>query len=261
MSEKSLAVIEEFKVPALSGGQAFSEEMEGLQVDFDRVKIPSGGGLAFELPGEDEDEAETEKSIKGVIVDHHPANAWWSEKYSGQNVPPDCSSMDGKTGQDTDGNTYSCDDCPMNAWGSEVRQDGSAGRGKACKNMHRVYTLREGEMFPILLTLPPTSLRNFGNFMAKRLLGKGYRPHQVMVEVTLKKATSGDGITYSQAKFKVAGTLPEDEAEKIKSYTSGIKQYTRRFAISAEDDAVTAEQSGTSVAGMGATEVDEENPF
>ncbi len=236
--EKALAILENFQMPALSGnlGQAFNEEMDGLPVKFDRVKIPGGGGIAFELPGEDEDdEVETEKTILGVIVDHHPANAWWKQKYSGQNNRPDCSSMDAVTGIDQEGNTHSCATCPNNQWGSEVKPDGSRGRGKACKNMHRVYILREGEMFPLLLTLPPTSLKNFGNYIAKRVLGKGLRTWQVLTEISLKKATSGDGIVYSQAKFKVAGTLPKEKAEQAQKYSEGIKAFTRKLEISAED--------------------------
>ncbi len=235
--ETALAVVEEFTVPALSGdlGQAFGEEMDGLTVDFDRVKIPSGGGLAFELPGEDEDDYETEKTITGIIVDQHPANAYWADSYAGGNVPPDCSSMDGHKGIDKDGATHECASCPNNQWGSGLKQDGSFGRGKACKNMRRIYILREGEMFPLLLTLPPTSLKNFGNFLAKRVLARDKLPAEVITEVSLKKATSSDGISYSQAKFKVVGVLPEEKVAEVKNYSESIKAFTRRLAIAAED--------------------------
>ena len=42
----------------------------------DRVKIPSGGGLAFELPGEDDENPESATEIVGVILDHHPSLSW-----------------------------------------------------------------------------------------------------------------------------------------------------------------------------------------
>ena len=45
-----------FDLVTLEGAlaEAIAEEMDGLgTVPFDRVKIPSGGGLAFEIPGED----------------------------------------------------------------------------------------------------------------------------------------------------------------------------------------------------------------
>lgn len=240
MTEKSTAVtvVEKFQVPALSGNivEAFGEEMDGLSIDFDRVKIPSGGGLAFELPGEDDDDYKTEKTITGIIVYHHPTNAYWADSYSGANNPPDCSSIDGKTGIVTaTGEKVQCASCRYNQWGSETRPDGSAGRGKACKNMRRLYILRDGEMFPLLLTLPPTSLKNFGNFVAKRVLGRGLRTIDVLTEVSLKKATSGDGISYSQARFRVVGRVPEDRAAELKAYADSIRAVSRNLAVGADD--------------------------
>ncbi len=235
--ETSLTVFDGFAVPALSGdiGRAFKDEMDGLTVDFDRVKIPSGGGLAFELPGEDEDDYETEKTITGIIVDQHSTNAYWADSYAGGNAPPDCSSMDGKSGIDKAGATHGCAGCPNNQWGSDLKQDGSFGRGKACKNSRRIYILREGEMFPLLLTLPPTSLKNFGNFLAKRVLARDKLPAEVITEVSLKKATSGDGISYSQAKFKIVGLLSEEKVREVRKYAESIQAFTRRLAIGAED--------------------------
>ena len=90
----ALATIENF-APAVLDGEAMMEELGGLELTFDRVKIPSGGGLAFEIPLDD-DEVDTVKEIVGVIVDHHRVNAYWPAAFSGQGQPPACSSMDGK---------------------------------------------------------------------------------------------------------------------------------------------------------------------
>lgn len=231
MSETALAVIENINLPALNGDMAalVAEEMDGLTIEFDRVKIPSGGGLAFEVPGDDPDNPDTVKEIVGVIVDHHPINAYWAEKYSGANNPPDCSSMDGKIGETRNGEKRSCNSCPNNDWGSD--ENG----GKACKNMHRIYILREGDMFPLLLTLPPTSLKNFANYLAKRVLAKGKRSHEVVTRITLKKAVNRTGITYSQASFALAGILAPTEAEKVAKYAAGIKPITRRLAVAADE--------------------------
>ena len=97
----ALAVIENFELPAVSGnmGAAMAEEMEGLQLSFPRVKIPSGGGLAFEVPGDDPENPDTEKEIIGVIVDHHPVNAYWADKYAGGIIRL-IASMDAKFGVD-----------------------------------------------------------------------------------------------------------------------------------------------------------------
>ena len=53
-----------------------AEEMDGLgAVPFDIIKIPSGGGLSFEVPGENEDTPTVATELVGIIVDHHPVNA------------------------------------------------------------------------------------------------------------------------------------------------------------------------------------------
>ena len=228
----ALAVIENFELPAVSGnmGAAMAEEMEGLQLSFPRVKIPSGGGLAFEVPGDDPENPDTEKEIVGVIVDHHPVNAYWQNKYSGANNPPDCSSMDGKVGIDADGNRKPCNSCPNNEWGSD-----DEGRGKACKNMHRVYILREGEMLPLLLTLPPTSLKNLSDYIALRVVSKGMRSYGVVTKVSLKKAQNAGGINYSQAVFALAGKLAPAQAAAMAEYSKGIKVLTRQLAVDADE--------------------------
>jgi hypothetical protein len=50
----ALTIVQNFNLPAMgSMNAAVQEEMDGLPTTFDRVKIPSGGGLAFEVPGDD----------------------------------------------------------------------------------------------------------------------------------------------------------------------------------------------------------------
>lgn len=54
-----------------------------------------------------------------------------------------------------------CQLCEMNQYGT----DQSGGKGKACKNMRTLYILRSGEAMPIQLSLPPTSLSPFSEFV------------------------------------------------------------------------------------------------
>jgi len=209
-----------------------SEEMDGLQVDFDRAKIPTGGGLAFEVPGDDPDNPDMEKEVIGVIVDHHPVNAYWENKFEGQNNPPDCSSMDGKQGLNSNtGEIRNCKTCPLNQFGSA-----EDGRGKACKNMHRVYLLRSGEMFPLLITLPPTSIKPLSNYIAKRVLAKGKRTTDVITKISLKKTQNSSGITYSQVQFAKVEDLDPATAEQIRQYSQGIKAITRQVQIEQDED-------------------------
>lgn len=46
----------------VANAEAFDlqEEMAGLNITFDKIKVPSGGGIAFEVPG---DNPEDRKSV------------------------------------------------------------------------------------------------------------------------------------------------------------------------------------------------------
>ena len=75
-----------------------AEELDGLDASFERIKIPSAGSTVYEVPGEDPSESEAVKEFSAVIIYHHPLMAYYKEKYTGGNNPPDCGSFDGVTG-------------------------------------------------------------------------------------------------------------------------------------------------------------------
>ena len=206
---KALAVIEDFSLPALPSG-ARCREWTVCQPG--AVRIPAAR-LAF--AGKIDDRPDIEE-IVGVIVYHHPVNAYWGSAYTGQNNPPKCSSMNGKEGKGEPG--MFCPTCEFNQFGSDA-----ATGGKLCKNMRRIYILRNGELFPLLLTLPPTSLGNFAKYLSRRILQKGLRTHHVVTRIGLKKATSNSGIAYSQATFKMQGVFPPEMREKMEQYRNVVK--------------------------------------
>lgn len=217
-----------FDLQTIDGGlaEAISEEMAGLgTIPFDRVKIPSGGGLAFELPGEDEDHPLSATELVGVILYHHPINAYWHEKFNGGNEQPDCSSFDGVQGiNKEDGTICKCAECPYNEFGSD-------GTGKACKNAHRVYILREGNPVPIILSLPPTSLKPFRDYIGKRILLKGMRSYEVVTKITLKKDKNASGISYSKACFEFVGKLDPEQIKAVADMAETIKATNKNVDV------------------------------
>ena len=78
--------------------ELFSEELDGLRPSFERIKIPAGGGISYEVPGDDPDSPDTVKEFTAVILHHHPVNSYFKDKFSGASNPPDCASIDGKVG-------------------------------------------------------------------------------------------------------------------------------------------------------------------
>jgi hypothetical protein len=187
------------------GGEAISA------FELDRVKVPSGGGTTWEVPTLEG--VEDAKAIEGVVIYFKNQNAYWKEKYDGQNNPPNCVSNDGMVGIGTPGGD--CAVCPLNAFGSE-------GKGKACKNMRTLFVLREGDVLPLVLTLPPTSLKDAKKYFL-RLASKGIPYYGVITEITLDKDKNENGITYSKAKLSLKGRLDPDTVKKLKAFQDSLK--------------------------------------
>ena len=154
-----------------------AEDLAGLDLTFDRIKIPAGGSTAFEIPDGDSEEVNMVKEIVGVILLHHPAYAYYKDKYTGGSNPPDCGSFDGVNGTGTPGGA--CATCPLNQFGS------GGGQSKACKNRRMLYVLMEGELFPMVLSLPTGSLKEFTKYL-KRQLSKGRKLNQIVTKISLK---------------------------------------------------------------------------
>ena len=231
MAKNEIVKAGTFNLLTLSGdlADAVAEEMDGLgTLSFDRVKIPAGGGISFELPGEDEDNPESSPTLTGVILDHHAVNAWWRDPFSGGNAQPDCSSIDGKKGvmRET-GEIWDCSACRYNQFGSD-------GRGKACKNMHRLYILREANPVPIVLPLPPSSLKAFRDYIGKKIILKGFRCFQVITKITLKKEKNADDIVYSRAVFTFQDALTPEQQQQVEGMRAMVKAQRQQIDI-AED--------------------------
>ena len=194
--------------------------MDGLQLTMQRVKIPGGGNLQFEIRGDDPDNPDYERKLVGVILHHHFANAYWPDgsEYD-DSVPPLCQSFDGKQGYGVPGGV--CAACAFNQFGSTAN-----GSGKACKNMRQVYLLRSGEYLPLQLSLPPTSLRPFNDFMNLAFVARRRPSYSAIVEIGLKRAESG-GYTYSVATFRKVRDLEGEGLAAVKSYAANFKEQVK----------------------------------
>ena len=208
--------------------QTMAEELEGLEGGFDRVKIPAGGTTMFELPGDEADEPEGVKEFSAVILYHHPLQQYYATKYTGGSNPPDCGSLDGIMGEGEPGGV--CANCPLNQFGS------GENNSKACKNRRRVFLLREGELFPLILSLPTGSMKEFSRYI-KRLLSKGRKSNSVVTRFSLKKATNSSGIAYSQAQFSIDRPLTSEEQILITKLSEQVKGYSRTVGFDMEEAA------------------------
>jgi hypothetical protein len=217
---------------ALAGAnlnEILSEELDGLTLSFDRIKVPAGGGLTFALPSENPDDPDMAKEVKAVILYHHPIHSYYREKYTGGNEAPDCGSLDGHTGVEAEGGEIKvCKDCEYNKFGS-----GENG-AKACKQKRRIYILREGEALPIILSLPTGSLAEFSKYVM-RLLSKGQKTSGVVTKFTLKKAQNAGGISYSQVVCAADRVLLPDEQAAIERLSEQVKRFAGKVGVAESD--------------------------
>lgn len=241
MSDKNteIAVNEGFVALANQNvlNDALAEDYQGLEFSFDRVKLPAGGGTAFEIPSAEGDEFEMAKDITGVIVYNHPAYAYYRDKFTGGNNPPDCGSFDGVNGIGNPGGH--CPTCPYNKFGS------GDGQSKLCKNKRMLYILREGEFFPITMSLPTGSLKSFTHYV-KSQLSRGRKLNQVVTKITLKKATNASGIAFSQAVFSFERMLSVNEQEAVATVIETVKDYRDHLTPASlhEDEPVAYYETG-----------------
>ena len=206
--------------------ESMAEELEGLEGGFDRIRIPAGGATMYELPGDEADEPEAVKEFSAVILYHHPVLQYYREKYTGGSNPPDCGSFDGITGEGDPGGA--CAKCPLNQFGS------GENNAKACKSRRRIFLLREGELFPLILSLPTGSMREFSRYI-KRLLSKGEKSNMVVTRFSLKKVTNSSGIAYSQAQFAVDRSLTAEEQILLNKLSEQVKAYSHRVGFDTEE--------------------------
>lgn len=177
--------------------------------DLDGAKVPTGGGATWEVGGE-----EGSKEIDGVIVFYSDGRTYWKDAFSGEGMSPDCQSSDSITGVGNPGGE--CAKCPMAEFGSAAgRKAGEKGKGQACKQQRTLLIVRQHDVLPIRLNVPPSSLQEAKRYflrLASRHPVKRF--YEVVTRLTLVKEKSGDGITYSKIKFdKLVELSPEQNVQ------------------------------------------------
>lgn len=210
-----------------------------------KIKIPSAGGLAYEVQGEDEDDVEYMKQIDAVIVFTHRANGYWPGAFGDdESKAPACASMDGKTGLWTEsGEVSSCETCPYNQYGSAIDNRGDQARGKACKNMRRLYLMMSGDPNLYLLTVPPTSIKEVNKQLAK-IIGGGVPYTGLIVSLTLEKTKNAAGVDYSKVIIKKSAPLPSAVAAQAVAMRRRIKEQYQNVALTIDDYTAAPAQDG-----------------
>ena len=219
------------------------DEMGDLDAEgsiiYKTIKMPSGGSLAYEIEGDEEGDAEYVKEFNAVAIFTHRTNAFWpasfGESTDDKDKIPECSSMDGITGMRTGtGEVVSCESCPYNQFGSAADQKGQQAKGKACKNMRRIYLMMSGDPNFYLLSVPPTSIKDVNKQLAK-IIASGTPYTGLALKFTLEKAMNSAGVEYSKVVISKAGLLSAEMSSVAKEMRRQIKEQYQAITITADD--------------------------
>jgi len=192
---------------------------EGLDPNkLDKVKIPSGGGTAWEIPTLD-GKGDIAKALEVVIVAAQDVRAYYASKYDGSKNTPDCFSLDCATGSGDPGGD--CRTCPMAQWGSAMDDNGEQTNGQACNQRKLMLCISKDSTLPFVVSIPPGSLNNMGRYFM-RLAGANLPYYGVVTNLTLDKTESGSGIPYSTVVPEFVRNLTAEEIPAIKSYREGL---------------------------------------
>lgn len=183
------------------------------------AKVGSGGVKVFTISNGVK-EMVLEK-IRGIVIASHNCNVLFPPRKDKDNntlvnLTPLCSSADGITGMAEDGECRNCAECPYNTFGSK-------GKGKACKNMHRLYILVEDVPIPIVLTLPPTSLETWRNYAIMDIAAADLEMDEVLTEFTLLTAEAGVN-KYSIVSFSAVGKVSKDVTDFCRALSGSLER-------------------------------------
>jgi hypothetical protein len=188
-----------------TGGDGLSEW------DLERIKVPAGGGIAWEV--ETLDGLDTRKALEGVVVGMRNVRSYWaSDEMTG--APPDCSSRDGVTGTGAPGGA--CHECPLAKFGSGKNQS------QACKAMRLLFLVQPDTLLPAVVVVPPSSLKAVRKHML-RLAARATRFHAVVTRLELEKCQNADGITYARIVPTSTGRLSEQQAAVMQEYAETMR--------------------------------------
>lgn len=222
------------------------EDSPGI-FDLDRIKVPAGGGTAWEVPTLDG--IDHRRSLTGVILAVIARRAFWSsslDESDSSGDPPDCASDDGKIGRGLYGvgsklhEDGKCGTCPMNAF-----QPVRGRRTKPCKEQRLMLFLMEGTMLPVVMQFAPTSMQEMKTYLT-RLAQSNVPYYRAVTNLSLRKVDGSP--PFSVVVPTIGGQLDRDSAAQLRSMGESVKEsYLAEAAFNAtveEYTDTTAEPAG-----------------
>ena len=115
--------------------------------------------------------------------------------------------------------------------------------------MRSLYLLRSGDMMPLILNLPPTSLKPYNDFVNAAFLHRRRPVYASVVEITLKR-TSSNGFDYSVAVFSKVRDFEGEELANVTQYVTAFREQAKiSLAQRAEMNKTSAQENAQIDAG------------
>lgn len=200
----------------------------------DRVKVPAGGATQWAIPDDTEEGGERyEKVIRGVIIYSKMGRTFWKCEQATAGTPPDCVSDDCIHGVGDPGGF--CEQCPYAQFGSAK---GGEGQGQACKKKRMIAILTEQSILPLILYVPPTSLKDMTKYLLSLSTRHKLPRHAVITEFSLVKDRNPNGNDYSRIVPRIVGKI--DDPAAILQYAEMIKPILEKTSIIEEQEPIGA---------------------
>ena len=187
--------------------RALIEEVYGCvpkPQDFDRIKQPADGTTHFTIStpaGE-----QHPRTLTVVLIDAQDKRAYWSHRFSGEGVPPDCKSSDGVRGEGDPGGV--CRECPH----FHFQDDGGA---PACRESMDLVHLGINQEQPTILDVHKMSVLTVKKYL------RGLRkwrlvPHGVVTELGLAATKYRNGFAYTRLTLRTVSVLSPTERDRMR---------------------------------------------
>jgi hypothetical protein len=231
--------------------------------DLIRVSVPTGGDIDWKIPSKLGKDLRTEE-IVAIPIHWADARTYWPGKDI-THEPPHCWSTDGKTpspdglfgdfgaraaenpprpilGSPTP--VRSCAGCPMDQWGTAPEN----GKGKACKQQKLLFVLEEGATLPMLIAVPPTSLKSVRAAMIELTAKTRSHYSGFLLRFTLVKRSNGSN-DYGEIQVELAGALTGVRPTKLGgpepgSAAAASKAYSEAFGALITPEVLAAAAAG-----------------
>ena len=187
---------------------------EGAKENMEHVSNPyftvSIRGARFKI--DNKEVGDRGLSFEAVIEQILPVNTYYKVKFDPSNpTPPDCTSIGGVKPDATvdEPQGEKCSSCKQNQFGTGTGPDGKPSKGKACSNAKRLVVKMQGIDLPVLIQLPPTSVKEFDQYLSE------LTAHDLPFYAVLSTFSFDSNVTYPKPLVDAKGCLSEKNFDEI----------------------------------------------